>query len=195
MKTVVCGAQLRLVFKNIKLLFLIFMTVLVSFTWLFYSQKDEYKHNREKTQCVEWALDLGDPQKAVGDAVNDLVMNAGTVNLRFTDSFYDEYMLYTEAGEHLKKTLGYRNEIENVIAAKKGQLGFADPVAHPAHRGAQVAAALQIPFIAVIAQHRLPPQIAEGDHRGPPGTEGNREGFVRNREQTRLPKSFFLDHV
>lgn len=126
MKPVVCRAQLRLVFKNIKLLFLIFMTVLVSFTWLFYSQKDEYKHNREKTQCVEWALDSGDPQKAVEDAVNDLVMNAGTVNLRFADSFYDEYMLYTEAGEHLKKTLGYRNEIENVIAAKKGQLGFAE---------------------------------------------------------------------
>ena len=126
MKTVVCGAQLRLVFKNIKLLFLIFMTVLVSFTWLFYSQKDEYKHNREKTQCVEWALDSGEPQKAVEDAVNDLVMNAGTVNLRFADSFYDEYMLYTEAGEHLKKTLGYRNEIENVIAAKRGQLGFAE---------------------------------------------------------------------
>ena len=61
---------------------------------------------------------------------------------------------------------------DQVIALPvQGEGRAADAVAHPAHRGAQVGAAAQVALVAVIAQDRLLPPIAQACHRGPPAAD------------------------
>ena len=86
-----------------------------------------------------------------------------------------------------------RHKVKALAVQREGRP--ADAVAHPAHRGAQVAGAPEVVLVAPVAQDRLPPVIAETCHGGAPAAYGNGQLIVGNGIEPSLAEVFFFNHI